>query len=74
LQNFDRSVHAQVKNNGAYLYGTLSSNIHLFQGEFNVEADQWDILPAAILKALTPQTERKDDGSVDWEKERVRYR
>lgn len=55
------------------MYGTLSTNIHHFKGKgtYDVRDDQWDILPCAILRAIVP--DRKEDGSIDWEKERKRF-
>ncbi len=73
FDRFDRQTQRQIKILGEGLYGTLSTNIHHFSGGFEVNEDQWDVLQAAILRAITPITTRKDDGSIDWDLERQRY-
>ena len=73
LQRFDQPTQRQIQVIGGDLYGTLSTNIHHFSGEFAVNEDQWDVLQAAILHSLTPTTARRQDGSVNWDLERQRY-
>ena len=73
LLHYDQRQQKQIKRMGDDLYGTLSSNIHLYSGEFSVEEDQWNTLEAAILKTLKPAWGRGPDGEVQWEQERERY-
>jgi len=73
FQRFDQPTQRRIQAIGGDLYGTLSTNIHHFSGEFAISEDQWDVLQAAILHALTPTTARRQDGSFDWDLERQRY-
>lgn len=71
LQRFPNNVN-QIKKVGSTLYGTLSANIHDFQGTWVVDTSLWHAQEGAILQALTP-VNVKSDGTVDWEQERQRY-
>lgn len=62
-----------VKNVGDGLYGTLSTNIHHYSGEYKIIDHQWDKLPGDILKAIIPTQPRREDGSVDWNSEKERF-
>ena len=74
LQKFDNNTQKQVEAIGKGLFGCLSTNIHHCGGEIEVIDDQWNVIDAAILRAITPlETSTKPDGSVDWDKERQRY-
>lgn len=64
---------SQIENVGINLYSTLSTNIHHFTGQFKVLDDQWNILEADILRALTPLDENETGTGIDWNKERQRY-
>ncbi|EXJ69858.1 uncharacterized protein A1O5_06930 [Cladophialophora psammophila CBS 110553] len=63
----------QIENVGANLYGTLSTNIHHFSGQYKVLDDQWNALEVDILRALTPLAENETEAGIDWRTERLRY-
>jgi hypothetical protein len=63
----------RVEDVGINLYSTLSTNIHHFTGQFKILDDQWNILEADILRALTPLDENETGTGIDWERERQRY-
>ena len=73
LNKFDKNTRRQVDKIGSELYGSLSTNIHHFTGQFTINDDQWDVIPAAILHAIAPVTPRSPGGGVDWNQERLRY-
>ena len=62
----------QIQEVGEGLYGILSTNIHHFQGVYNVDPSQWDELRGEILQGLCPMHFRAD-GRLDWDLERARY-
>ena len=57
-----------AKRAGQSLYGTLSNNIHHFQGGYEVIDDQWDNTVAAVLRALA-QVHFCPGGDVNWDAE-----
>lgn len=63
----------QIADVGTSLYSTLSTNIHHFSAQFVVLDDQWNILEADILKALTPLPQNAEETGIEWERERLRY-
>ena len=63
----------QIEETGTNLYGTLSTNIHHYAGEFKVESDQWDSLQVDLMTALIPLAHNKTDAGVDWSQERQRF-
>lgn len=63
----------QLEEAGTNLYGTLSTNIHHYTGEFRIEEDQWDALQVDLLTALVPQAQNQSDTGVDWNQERRRF-
>jgi hypothetical protein len=63
----------EIEHTGGNLYGVLSTNIHHFQGEFKIGADQWNMLEGDILKALTPLAQNRSDAGVEWDEERRRF-
>ncbi len=71
LRKYDRPK--QITDVGISLYSTLSTNIHHFSAQFVVLDDQWNMLEADILKALTPLNQNKMQTGIDWERERLRY-
>ena len=72
--NAPPNVENIKKTGGANLYGSLSTNIHQFKGEYNLEKDQWNALDFDILQAIRPLPENiYFDGSIDWEAERQRF-
>jgi hypothetical protein len=68
----DQRMLEQIQKVGEDMYSTLSTNIHHFQGVYNMEPSQWDELPGAILQALAPKN-LTADGGVEWVAERSRY-
>ncbi|KIW79497.1 hypothetical protein Z517_06109 [Fonsecaea pedrosoi CBS 271.37] len=64
----------QIENVGTNLYGTLSTNIHHFSGQYKVLDDQWNALEVDILRAITPLADNETEAGVDWQMERSRYR
>lgn len=66
--------NATVAVEGARLYNKLSDEIHRYRGtEYRVgEPGDWDVAISDILKALKPENV-KENGDVDWTKERERY-
>jgi len=71
LKKYRRVKH--IENVGTSLYNTLSTNIHHFSGQFKVHDDQWNMLEADILRALTPLAENETESGINWEMERLRY-
>ena len=63
----------EIEHTGGNLYGVLSTNIHHFQGEFEIGADQWNQLEGDILRALTPLDQNRSDAGVEWDEERRRF-
>lgn len=63
----------QIEAVGKNFYGTLSTNIHHFSTQFEVLDDQWNMLEADILRAITPLAENQGETGTDWAKERLRY-
>ncbi|OAP64568.1 hypothetical protein AYL99_00540 [Fonsecaea erecta] len=63
----------QIENVGTNLYGTLSTNIHHFSGQYKVLDDQWNTLEVDILRAITPLAENETEAGIDWQMERFRY-
>ncbi|KIW29133.1 hypothetical protein, variant [Cladophialophora immunda] len=63
----------QIENVGTNLYGTLSTNIHHFSGQYKVLDDQWNALEVDILRAITPLGENETESGIDWQMERFRY-
>ncbi|KAF2688926.1 hypothetical protein K458DRAFT_484820 [Lentithecium fluviatile CBS 122367] len=80
-QNGVATIHKEGQNGQLYrtgkdLYGTLSDEIHRFQGkEFEVgDDDGWTKLVADTLRALKPLEQNiNEHGMVDWDAERKRY-
>ena len=72
LRDFNPMNRRNVKDVGERMYGTLSSNIHQYHGAYEVDRNQWDNIPGAILEALRP-TEFDVDGNIDWTKERAKH-
>ena len=66
--------NATVAIEGARLYNKLSDEIHRYRGtEYRVgEPGDWDVAISDILNALQPEN-FKQNGDVDWIKERKRY-
>lgn len=73
LTRFDWGTQERIRKTGEDLFDILSTNIHHYPGEFAFKKYEWDVPQAAILRALTPVTARKQDGSVDWNLERQRF-
>ena len=71
LKKYDR--HKHIVDVGARLYGTLSTNIRHFSGQFDVLNDQWNVLEANMLKALKPLIQNEKNTDIEWEDERQRY-
>lgn len=62
----------QIEEEGDRLYEVLSTNVHEFEKEYDIDTAARDRIPGLILSALKPQN-FTTAGDVDWEKEVCRF-
>ncbi|KAG4443863.1 hypothetical protein IFR05_000629 [Cadophora sp. M221] len=86
IANLDKSHHlarvfealpgtppSVIKQHGHLMYNTLSANIHSFSGNALPDNGRWDVIPKAILEALTPEQPKYNEETkteeIDWDAE-----